>query len=85
MLRYSIYAGRDQLGWSFYSLLGARYNAVTACAASGLAVDVIDNQTGVIMYSFERDAAGRVCCVYKDPDADGIAYPPEKCFYNVPA
>lgn len=80
---YSLYVGPDRLGWSFRSLLGARYNAVTVCAASGLPVSVVDDLTGAVMYAFERDAAGGVCCSWEDPDAAAIAYPPEKCFYNV--
>lgn len=80
---YSLYAGPDRLGWRFRSLLGARYNAVTVCAASGLPVSVVDDLTGAVMYAFERDAGGRVVCSWEDPAAAAIAYPPDKCFYNV--
>ena len=80
---YSLYVGSDRLGWSFRSLLGARYNAVTVCSASGLPASVVDDLTGAVMYAFERDAGGRVVCSWEDPDAAAIAYPPEKCFYNV--
>lgn len=82
---YSLFVGADRLGWAFRSLWAARLQAVQACRASGLPVSVLDDLTGAVMYAFERDAAGGVRCSWEDADADGIAYPPEKCFYNVPA
>ena len=80
---YSLYVGADRLGWSFQSLWAARLQGVRACYASGLPVSVVDDLTGAVMYAFERDAAGDVRCSWEDPDAAAIAYPPEKCFYNV--
>ena len=80
---YSLYVGADRLGWSFRSLWAARLQGVNVCSASGLAVSVLDDLTGAVMYAFERDAAGDVRCSWEDPDADAIAYSPEQCFYNV--
>ena len=81
--RYVLYVGADRLGWSFRSLWAARLQGFNVCSASGLPVSVVDDLTGAVMYAFERDAAGGVCCSWEDPDAAAIAYPPEKCFYNV--
>ena len=80
---YSLYVGADRLGWSFRSLWAARLQGVNVCSASGAPVSVVDDLTGAVMYAFERDAGGRVVCSWEDPDAAAIAYPPEKCFYNV--
>lgn len=79
---YSLYIGADRLGWSFRSLWAAKYHASICCSASGEAVDVIDDNTGEVMYSFSC-VGPHVLIDYVAPDADAIAYPPEKCFYNV--
>ncbi|MBO5969189.1 MAG: hypothetical protein J6S14_11910 [Clostridia bacterium] len=85
MKKYSIYVDGERLGWAFRSLWAARYHASCAAEASGAAVLVIDDGTGAVMFSFERAAGGPVRCTYADPDALRIVYPPEKCFYNMPA
>lgn len=81
--RYVLYVGADRLGWSFRSLWAARLQGVNVCSASGLPVSILDDMTGAVMYAFERDAAGLVRCSWEDPDAAAVAYPREKCFYNV--
>lgn len=80
---YSVYVDGARLGWSFRSLWAARYNAVTAAgAARAASALVVDDSTGEVMYQFSR-SLGILLQVYAAPDADAIAYPPEKCFYNV--
>lgn len=80
---YSVYVDGARLGWSFRSLWAARLQGVNVCSASGLPVSILDDMTGAVMYAFERDAAGLVRCSWEDPDAAAVAYPREKCFYNV--
>lgn len=81
--RFVLYVDGLRLGWSFRSLWAARYNAVTAAgAARAASALVVDDLTGEVMYEFSR-SLGVLLQVYAAPGADSIAYPPEKCFYNV--
>lgn len=82
---YSLYVGADRLGWSFRSLWAARLQGVNVCSASGLPVSVVDNLTGAVMWAFERDAAGRVCCSWEDQEAAGLTWPAGSIVERVPA
>lgn len=66
---YSLYVGWDRLSWRFKSLYGARYNAEKAAAAAGVRVDVVDDNDGFVVFSYERGDDGRTRCVYADADA----------------
>lgn len=82
---YSLYVGADRLGWSFRSLWAARLQGVNVCAASGLSVSVVDDLTGAVMWAFERDAGGRVCCSWEDQEAAGLTWPAGSIVERVPA
>ena len=91
------YTGRDFFGGLEWDQEAAREFSTVAegvklvarclqsCGASGLPVSVVDDLTGAVMWSFERDAGGRCRCSWEDADAARLTWPAGALIERVPA